>query len=480
MMWDVQKLLGQLPQPVVTILRQATPTLLEQMTEIRLRSGQPLVVTVGERTLFLSKSGTVVPAEQGFIIPQELVQETMLSLCGHSLHGIEKTLEQGFFTAQGGFRIGVCMQPYAVRQGRALSLCIRLPREVIGAASDIYSIWQCSQGLILAGPPASGKTTILRDLCRLISFGEGRTPTRTVLLDERNELSGWDGEKCAFQLGPSTDILSGLPKAEAIRRATRTLSPQVILCDEIADEHEATALQYAFFCGVSFVVTVHCGVGQEPFYNAMLRRLMQTGAFSHLYLLGLPVGEASGTVVTRDEYDRKAAGLGAGFGRMYDDGIYSGGAAAYPTAVGSSAGTLLGGFSAADGINLPAACADCRGVGGAQRLSGMDLCAAVGVPTGGGLWNGIDRYNAKHGVAGSISKGNDAIGRGAGEYDDGSRETGTDRGADGSAAGGKILDRAGEPTGDAFPTAGNAGWIGVGGPAYLMEETAWKWISSSE
>ena len=109
MMWDVQKLLGQLPQPVVTILRQATPTLLEQMTEIRLRSGQPLVVTVGERTLFLSKSGTVVPAEQGFIIPQELVQETMLSLCGHSLHGIEKTLEQGFFTAQGGFRIGVCM-----------------------------------------------------------------------------------------------------------------------------------------------------------------------------------------------------------------------------------------------------------------------------------------------------------------------------------------------------------------------------------
>ena len=113
MMWDVQKLLGQLPQPVVTILRQATPTLLEQMTEIRLRSGQPLVVTVGERTLFLSKSGTVVPAEQGFIIPQELVQETMLSLCGHSLHGIEKTLEQGFFTAQGGFRIGVC-----IRDGR--------------------------------------------------------------------------------------------------------------------------------------------------------------------------------------------------------------------------------------------------------------------------------------------------------------------------------------------------------------------------
>lgn len=119
MMWDVQKLLGQLPQPVVTILRQATPTLLEQMTEIRLRSGQPLVVTVGERTLFLSKSGTVVPAEQGFIIPQELVQETMLSLCGHSLHGIEKTLEQGFLQRRAGFVLGcACSLMLCGRDGR--------------------------------------------------------------------------------------------------------------------------------------------------------------------------------------------------------------------------------------------------------------------------------------------------------------------------------------------------------------------------
>ena len=480
MMWDVQKLLGQLPQPVATILRQATPTLLEQMTEIRLRSGQPLVVIVGEQTLFLSSDGTAVSAEKGFMVPPELVQETMLSLCGHSLHGIEKTLERGFFTAQGGFRIGVCMQPYAAQQGRALSLCIRLPREVVGAASDVYSVWQYSQGLILAGPPASGKTTILRDLCRLISFGEGRIPTRTVLLDERNELGGWDGEKCAFQLGPCTDILSGLPKAEAVMRAVRTLSPQVILCDEIADEHEATAIQYAFFCGVHFVVTVHCGEGQEPFYNAMLRRLMQTGAFSHLYLLGLPAGKVSGTVVTRDEYGRKAAGLGADFGRMHDDGLYPGGAASHSAADGSSAGTLLGGFSATDGTDRPAACADCYGTGGTKCLSRIDLCAGVGSPTGRGLWNGIDRYNAKDSAAGSISKGNDAIGRGAGMYPNGNREAGTDRGIDSPAAGGKILDRAGEPTGDAFPAAGDAGRTGTGSSAHLMEETAWKWISSSE
>ena len=480
MMWDVQKLLEQMPRPIAIILRRVAPMLMEQMTEIRLRAGQPLAVTAGEQTLFLSSEGTAVSAEKGFMVPPELVQETMLSLCGHSLHGIEKTLEQGFFTAQGGFRIGACMQPYAARQGRALSLCIRLPREVIGAASDIYSVWQRSQGLILAGPPASGKTTILRDLCRLISSGEGGTYIRTVMLDERNELGGWDGEKCAFQLGPSTDILSGLPKAEAITQAVRALSPQVILCDEIADEHEATAIQYAFFCGVRFVVTVHCGGGQEPFYNAMLRRLMQTGAFSHLYLLGRPEGKVSGTVVTKDEYGRKAAGLGADFGRMHDGGLYLGRAASHPAADGGSAGALLGGFSATDGTDRPAACADCYGTGGTKCLSRIDLCAGVGSPTRRGLWNGIDQYNAKDSAAGSFSKGDDAIGGGAGMYPDGNREAGADRGIDSPAAGGKILDRAGESTGDAFPAAGNAGRTGTGGSAHLMEETAWKWISSSE
>ena len=55
------------------------------------------------------------------------MQETMIALSGHSLHGIEKTLEQGYFTAPGGFRVGVCLEPYAAKQGQALSLNIRIP-----------------------------------------------------------------------------------------------------------------------------------------------------------------------------------------------------------------------------------------------------------------------------------------------------------------------------------------------------------------
>ena len=110
-MWDSARLLCNLPPPLQTVLRQAPPELIKEMTELRLRAGLPLAVTAGGRTLYLSSEGVAVPAGHGFIIPQGLIQETMLSLCGHSFHGIEKTLEQGFFTAHGGFRVGVCLQP---------------------------------------------------------------------------------------------------------------------------------------------------------------------------------------------------------------------------------------------------------------------------------------------------------------------------------------------------------------------------------
>lgn len=135
-----------------------------------------------------------------------------------------KTLEQGYFTAAGGFRVGVCMLPDAGRQGLALSLCIRLPRELPGAAREVYPVWRKSSGIILAGPPASGKTTVLRDLCRMISAGVQDGPCRTVLIDERNELSGWDGKRAAFRLGPCTDILSAYQRnRRSVGRSARFL-----------------------------------------------------------------------------------------------------------------------------------------------------------------------------------------------------------------------------------------------------------------
>lgn len=480
-MWDSARLLCNLPPPLQTVLRQAPPELIKEMTELRLRAGLPLAVTAGGRTLYLSSEGVAVPAGHGFIIPQGLIQETMLSLCGHSFHGIEKTLEQGFFTAHGGFRVGVCLQPYAARQGMAQSLCIRLPREVLGAAEEVYSLWQQSGGLILAGPPASGKTTVLRDLCRLISDGaQGGAPSRVVLIDERCELSGWDGEKCAFHLGSSTDILSGIPKAKAVIQAIRTLSPQVILCDEIADEQEVSAIRSAFFGGAQFAVTVHCGSEEEIFKNGILQGLMQSGVFRHLYLLGVPAGRAKGVVICRDEFVSKTAGGSVGNGRFGGNGFCVGSTTAFPTPDGGSNGAILGGLSAADGIDRPATGNDCGKVGTECFLPGDAVCAETCNAAGERLLPQAAECTGRDRPDRNCAKGNAALDRSVGALADGSGKADHIGGAGGTATGGKIPGRTRGAAGGALQETGGAGGTGAGGFAHLTEETAWKWISSSE
>ena len=476
-MWNMRGLLALLPSGIAELLQRVPPEILNRMTELRLRAGQPLAVTVGARTLFLSSEGTTVTAEKGLLIPQETVQETLLSLCGHSLHGIEKTLDQGYFTAAGGFRVGVCMLPDAGRQGLALSLCIRLPRELPGAAREVYPVWRKSSGIILAGPPASGKTTVLRDLCRMISAGEQDGPCRTVLIDERNELSGWDGKRAAFRLGPCTDILFGILKEQALRRAIRTLSPQVILCDEIADGREAAAIREGFYCGVKFAVTVHCGSRQEMGGNVIMRELMRTGAFSHIHLLGLPAG-TKGATVAKDEFDREDNGAHYRvWGVRGDrDGLF--GQAAPEPQAGGADGAVLGGFPAADGTDRCPAGIDSEDACGTLGLSGVSLC-----PMSCGML-GVFRGRIEGGGAGERfntgdAESHSAAGRDTGQHPDGNGTAGAIGGAGGGTAGGKILGGTGEPAGDALPETGGTGRTGAGCSADVTEEKAWKWISSS-
>lgn len=476
-MWNMRGLLGLLPSGIAELLQRVPPEILNRMTELRLRAGQPPAVTVGARTLFLSSEGTTVTAEKGLLIPQETVQETLLSLCGHSLHGIEKTLDQGYFTAAGGFRVGVCMLPDAGKRGLALSLCIRLPRELPGAAREVYSVWRKSSGIILAGPPASGKTTVLRDLCRMISAGEQDGPCRTVLIDERNELSGWDGKRAAFQLGPCTDILFGIPKEQALRRAIRTLSPQVILCDEIADGREAAAIRDGFYCGVKFAVTVHCGSRQEMGGNVILRELMRTGAFSHIHLLGLPAG-TKGATVAKDEFDREDNGARYRVWSVRGDGDGLFGQAAPEPQAGGADGAVLGGFSAADGTDRCPAGIDSKDACGTLGLSGISLCP-MSCGMSGGFRERIEGGGAGERFNTGDAESHSAAGRDTGQHPDGNGTAGAIGGAGGGTAGGKILGGTGEPAGDALPETGGTGRTGAGCSADVTEETAWKWISSS-
>ena len=236
--------------------------------EFRLRRGRsPTLLAAGrERELSAEKVD-----ERALLAVLELSSDA-------SMHAAGDALRRGYLTARGGVRVGVCGAVAA--EGGVLglrevsSLAIRIPRAVRGAAAEVLPRLG-SGGVLLLSPPGGGKTTLLRDLIRCLSDGG----ERVGVADERGELGGmWNGE-LQFDLGRSTDVLSGAPKAEAAMMLLRGMNCGTIAMDEISLAADAAAVEQLTGCGVRVLATVHAVSPSDLARRAPLRELLALGAF---------------------------------------------------------------------------------------------------------------------------------------------------------------------------------------------------------
>lgn len=137
-----------------------------------------------------------------------------MRLCGYSVYSHMEEIRGGFVSADRALRVGIggtaVIEKGGIKTVRDVtSLSVRIPREKRGCAEEVLRCGvDLSRGLLLAGAPSSGKTTLLRDIARYI----GTAGHRVVVLDERFELSA-DG----FDLGACTDILQGYPSRRGFR-----------------------------------------------------------------------------------------------------------------------------------------------------------------------------------------------------------------------------------------------------------------------
>ena len=230
---------------------------IDRLCEIRLRADRAAVLIFSDRTEFLTSSGRLTSfySEGLFTLSRQEIEDIFMKMCNYSVHSLTENIAEGFISLEGGCRIGV-YGTAVVRDGKITSvrniegINIRVPAEYRGCAQPIYNrlFYSRIPNTVICGPPMSGKTTVLRDLSRLIS-DEGMK--KVAVIDERSELSGGD-------LGFNTDILKNYPKAQGIGIAVRTLSPDVIICDEIGTLCEAQELCSLVNSGVKFIVTMHC------------------------------------------------------------------------------------------------------------------------------------------------------------------------------------------------------------------------------
>ena len=221
----LRQVAGLLPTRLRAALERLPQQEQAEIEELRLRAGQAItaVVPAGERT---------VPGAEEPVRPEEL--SLVLEVATRaSAHTALERVQNGFVTVRGGHRIGLCgtavIRDGTVHNLRCLSsLCIRVARAVPGVSAPVLGAVRVERGLVstlILSPPGGGKTTLLRDLIRAISDGEGGPPLRVGVADERSELAAlWEGVP-QLEVGRHTDVLEGCPESGGAHDASAGHGP---------------------------------------------------------------------------------------------------------------------------------------------------------------------------------------------------------------------------------------------------------------
>ena len=262
-----------------------------KVQEIRLRTGLPVCLTVGGKTYFVKKDGTVCDYINADILKSDKkdLKESFMLLCNDSVYAHTGELKNGYIKMRSGHRAGICGT--FDEQGNfknVSSINIRIAHEVLGCADALFDSYN-GNGLLIAGRPGSGKTTILRDLIRQLSSDKY---LRVAVIDSRGELSGSFLGESINDLGVNTDILMIQNKALGVEIAVRTLFPNIVAFDEIGTSKELLSVSDSFNAGVSVITTAHAGSISDLLTRSVTNGLLRSGAVSQVAMLSEEIGKA--------------------------------------------------------------------------------------------------------------------------------------------------------------------------------------------
>lgn len=285
-----------LPKNISEKLKQIPPQILKDLEEIRVRINRPLELTTKGTPHFLP-----------YIVNSEDAVHLLNKISHFSIYTLEEELKRGYITIEGGHRVGlagkVILEEGKVKAIRDIaSFNIRIAKEKIGIAEKLIpGIYK--EGWLhtmIIGPPQTGKTTLLRDIARIVSTGDSDgvfQASKVGIIDERSEIAGCVNGIPQMTFGHRIDVLDACPKAEGMMMMIRSMSPEVLIVDEIGRQEDAKAIMEAVNAGITLIMTTHGNSLDEIMKRPTLKSILDMGIFQRFIELGRRDGPGSITCI---------------------------------------------------------------------------------------------------------------------------------------------------------------------------------------
>ena len=283
----IKKLFDYMPDNIVSILSKTLLLIGNSLEEIRFRTKKPLVVITNNGAFGVLSSGKLTSVMvNSYIVSETDMKKLFQLICENSVYAYLEEIKNGFITLRGGNRVGITgkaiMEKNLIKNVTDISsLNFRVSREIIGVADPIIG-HILSDGYIkntlIISPPGGGKTTVIRDVARQIS----NVGFKVGIIDERSEIAAMAKGVAYNDVGLNTDVIDSVPRHIGVVSLIRSMSPHVIITDEISNPDDVKAILTVTGSGTSIIATAHSQNLDEIKNKEMFSKILGANGFSQI------------------------------------------------------------------------------------------------------------------------------------------------------------------------------------------------------
>ncbi len=257
------------------------------LEEIRIRVKRPIILKFNKKEKIIK-----------YMITIEEILKILQLVCENSIYSYQHQIAEGFVTIRGGHRVGISGS-CVIQNGRVIninyinSLNFRIARQISGASKEILQYIlniekNNVKNTLIVSSPGVGKTTILKDISKQISSGIKELNFKglnTGIVDERGEIAALYKGVPQNDIGTKVDVIDNVSKGVGMKMLVRSMTPQVIIADEIGTPDDVAAINYAICSGCSGVFSAHGECFEDLYLNSFIKDLIIGHVFEIIIFL---------------------------------------------------------------------------------------------------------------------------------------------------------------------------------------------------